>query len=329
MSGAEPLRLHEGPVVANNRIEILVLWDIRAGTLVGLADPARAVNEDFVKSTTARLIRLLVPQMPLPEDPAGVSGGLQDLGQGGRLQGHPFALKDGMSDSILHRMPTGHDGGTGRCAGRTDEESVEAGALVVKGIQMGSPDPRVSVSPDRPVSLVIGDHQNDVRRLGRSQLEGRYGRQDDDQEDSLTEHDRIRIPRVPPRDFIECPGSSDSPSASRKPCRPKVIDSILLILMETVVQSPDQDLPCTIREVMSALKRQKLVARHEAKGWGDWIHLEGSPTVISIESMRGLTTTATVEHAEDEPNDPRLAVFAAFHSLGWVGIDEDGEYPLG
>jgi len=99
--------------------------------------------------------------------------------------------------------------------------------------------------------------------------------------------------------------------------------------MQTIVQIPDGGSPCTIREVVSALKKQKLDVRHEAKNWGDWIHIDGSPTVISIESMRGLTSTATIEHAEDEPNDPRLAIFAAFHQLAWVGNDEDGEYPLG
>lgn len=99
--------------------------------------------------------------------------------------------------------------------------------------------------------------------------------------------------------------------------------------MQTVVRTPEGETACTIREVVAALNKQKLEARHEAKDWGDWIHLEDSETVISIESMRGLTSTATIEHAEDEARDPRLAIFAAFHQLGWIGIDEDGEYPLG
>lgn len=98
--------------------------------------------------------------------------------------------------------------------------------------------------------------------------------------------------------------------------------------MQTVVQLPAGEPPCTVREVVGALKKQKLEPTHEAKNWGDWIHLEGSSTVISIESMRVLTSTATIEHGEDEANDPRLAIFAAFHQLGWVGCDEDGEYPL-
>jgi len=98
--------------------------------------------------------------------------------------------------------------------------------------------------------------------------------------------------------------------------------------METVLQLPDTEDPCTIRDVLDALRKEKLSPRHESKNWGDWIHLEGCSTVISIESMRGLTSSATVEHGEDEREDPSPAIFRAFGKLGWVGIGEDGEFPL-
>ena len=99
--------------------------------------------------------------------------------------------------------------------------------------------------------------------------------------------------------------------------------------METVVQAPDDAEPCTISEVVNALKSKKIEARHQKKDWGDWIVLSGTETVISIESMRGLTTTATIEHAENEPDGLALNLQAAFHKLGWIGVDEDGPYPLG
>lgn len=96
-----------------------------------------------------------------------------------------------------------------------------------------------------------------------------------------------------------------------------------------MVQVPEGEVPCTITEVVAALKARKVEARHEKKDWGDWITLQGADTVISIESMRGLTTTATIEHAEDEPAGLALKLQQAFHQLGWVGVDEDGPYPLG
>jgi hypothetical protein len=98
--------------------------------------------------------------------------------------------------------------------------------------------------------------------------------------------------------------------------------------METVVHLPESEDPCTIREVCDALRKQKLEPRHEAKNWGDWIHLEGYRTVISIESMRGLTRSATVEQADDDSEEILPTILRAFGALGWYGIDEDGEYPL-
>ena len=99
--------------------------------------------------------------------------------------------------------------------------------------------------------------------------------------------------------------------------------------METQVVLPDSEPPNTISEVVAALRKAKLTPKHEAKNWGDWIHLEGHKTVISIESMRGLTSSATIEHAEgEETGTARDAIIKAFSSLGWEGMDEDGPYPL-
>lgn len=98
--------------------------------------------------------------------------------------------------------------------------------------------------------------------------------------------------------------------------------------METVVHLPESESPCTLREVIDALKSQDLSPRHDQKSWGDWIHFEDYRTVISIESMRGLTRSATIETDEADLNDPTPAILRAFGKLGWYGLDEDGEYPL-
>ena len=100
--------------------------------------------------------------------------------------------------------------------------------------------------------------------------------------------------------------------------------------METVVQLAENETPSTISEVLSALRKEYLEPRHEAKAWGDWIHLNGYRTVISIESNRGLSSSATIEHGENEETDePIPSILRAFGSLGWHGIDEEGEFPLG
>lgn len=102
---------------------------------------------------------------------------------------------------------------------------------------------------------------------------------------------------------------------------------VSLPAMQTQVQASDPAELSTITDVLSALRAEGLQPRHEAKNWGDWIHLAGSSTVISIESMRGLTGSATIEHGEDDDDGP--AILRAFHQLGWVGMDEDGEFSLG
>ncbi len=98
--------------------------------------------------------------------------------------------------------------------------------------------------------------------------------------------------------------------------------------MDTVYHLPEHDPPSTIKEVVSALKSQKLGAVHDKQSWGDWINLDGYQTVISIESMRGLTRSATIELSEDDPEEVELKILAAFRKLGWYSVDEDGEYQL-
>jgi hypothetical protein len=100
--------------------------------------------------------------------------------------------------------------------------------------------------------------------------------------------------------------------------------------METLIKTPDNASPNTITEVLAALRKEHFEPRHEAKAWGDWIYLDGYSTVISIESNRGLSSSATIEHAEDEEEgEPTTSILRAFGHLGWVGMDDDGEFPLG
>jgi hypothetical protein len=100
--------------------------------------------------------------------------------------------------------------------------------------------------------------------------------------------------------------------------------------METVVQVPDFIPSSTLVEVLSALRKEHLDPHHESKSWGDWITLECYNTVISIEVNHGLSRSATIEHGEgEEDGEPLASILRAFGKLGWHGIDEDGEFPLG
>jgi hypothetical protein len=99
--------------------------------------------------------------------------------------------------------------------------------------------------------------------------------------------------------------------------------------METLVRLPESAPPNTMPEVLAALRKEHLDPRHESKAWGDWIYLECYNTVISIESNRGLSSAATIEHGDgEEDGEPVASILRAFGRLGWHGVDDDGEFPL-
>jgi hypothetical protein len=99
--------------------------------------------------------------------------------------------------------------------------------------------------------------------------------------------------------------------------------------METQLVVPHSAAPSTITQIMEALRKEHLEPRHEAKSWGDWIHLYGFRSVISIEATGGVSHAATIEHGEnEEEGEPVASVLRAFGRLGWHGVDDDGEYPL-
>jgi len=99
--------------------------------------------------------------------------------------------------------------------------------------------------------------------------------------------------------------------------------------METQLVIPPSHDPSTIAELLDALRKAHFKPSHESKVWGDWIHLYGCRSVISIECASGLCRAATIEHGEgEEDGEPVASVLRAFGSLGWHGVDENGEYPL-
>lgn len=99
--------------------------------------------------------------------------------------------------------------------------------------------------------------------------------------------------------------------------------------METVIKLPESETPSTIAEILASLRKEHFEPRHEAKAWGDWIYLETYTTVISIDCNRGLSSSATIEHGEGEDDgEPIISIKRAFGRLGWMGVDDDGEYSL-
>ena len=67
-------RLHELAIVADNRVEVAVAGDIRTAAIESLPNSPRPVNEGFRKPALVRLVRLLISQMPFPENSSLVPG---------------------------------------------------------------------------------------------------------------------------------------------------------------------------------------------------------------------------------------------------------------
>ena len=173
-SGVEQVRaialgFHEAAVVANHGVEIFVARRISAGAIVGLADPARAMDECFVETALMRLVRLLIAQMPFAENPGGVAGGLEHLRQRRRIQRHPLALQNGVGHAVFHRVTPGHDRRARGRTGRANQEPGKSGGCLVQLVQIRRFDPRMPVRADGSVALVVGNEQDDVR-FGASQL---------------------------------------------------------------------------------------------------------------------------------------------------------------
>ena len=163
--GTKTLGLHKGTVVADDRIKILVTGRISTTALVGLANPTGPMNKGLIKSTSVRLVRLLITQVPLAKNTTGITGLLEDLWQNRGLERHAFALKDGVGHPVLHRMPTGHDGATRGGTSRAHQKPRKAGAGIIKLIEIRRANPRMPVPTDRAIALIIGNNQNNIRLL--------------------------------------------------------------------------------------------------------------------------------------------------------------------
>lgn len=101
--------------------------------------------------------------------------------------------------------------------------------------------------------------------------------------------------------------------------------------METRVALPESEPPQTIRSIIVTLKSIHLKPTHDQQDWGDWITFKDSSIVISIESNRGLSSSATIElinEDDDKELNIQKKIINVFHKLGWKGVDQDGTYSL-
>src|SRR5437870_7895717 len=112
------------------------------------------MNEDLVEPASAWLIGVLIPEMPLAENSRPIAGGFQHLGDGRRLEAHPFALEDCVRDTGSKFMPTGHQSTARRRTSWADVEVGETDTLFGEGVDVWGMDDRVAGPAEIAVSLV-------------------------------------------------------------------------------------------------------------------------------------------------------------------------------
>src|SRR5262249_54213613 len=140
----------------------LVSWSVATAAGVTLPDAAGAVDEHLVEAALVRPVVGLVAEVPLAEDAGRVTGRLQHLGHGRRLERQPLALVDRVRNAVLELVPAGQQGRSRRGAGRADMEVGEAHALVVQAVEVRRPEDRVTVARQVAVTLVVGQKEDDV-----------------------------------------------------------------------------------------------------------------------------------------------------------------------
>ena len=124
------------------------------------------MDERLIKPALVRLVWLLIAEMPLAKNTARVAGLLEHLRQRGGLERHAFALEDGVGHAVFHGVTTGQQRRAGRRARRAHHEAREPRTRIVQLVEMRRPNPRMPMPPNRPVSLVIRNDEDDVRFLG-------------------------------------------------------------------------------------------------------------------------------------------------------------------
>lgn len=164
--GAIAVRLHEPSVMENERIEVLVSRSVPTTAGITLSDTTTPMDEDFFKTSAVRSIRFFVPKMPLAKNSGRVTGVLQDLCKRNRTERHSFSLENRVCDSIQELMPTGHQRGSGRCTGWRDKELGQRPAFTFQSVEVRSSKGWIPMRRQVTITLIVGQHDDDVRRGG-------------------------------------------------------------------------------------------------------------------------------------------------------------------
>ena len=136
--GAESFGADDGFVVKEDVVEVGSFFVWREVAESDLSNATGAVHEDFVEATALWKVFVLIAEVPFAKESSGVASGLEHLREGKDVEGHAFALQDGVADSDVEGETATHYGGPSGGAGGTDLKVGETRGLGVKLVEVGS-----------------------------------------------------------------------------------------------------------------------------------------------------------------------------------------------
>ena len=121
--------------------------------------------EKLVEALSERVVRELLPIVPLAETPVAVAGRPERLRDRHLRVAHDFLVVGDTRDAGAQRVTPGEQARAGGRAKRADLKLFEAQSLARETIEVGGLEQRIPMQGKIAVALVVGEHQEDVRFL--------------------------------------------------------------------------------------------------------------------------------------------------------------------
>jgi hypothetical protein len=103
--GAVAVGLFKAAAIPEGWVVVLVAWGITAASRESLSNAAAAVDQHVVEPASFWQVSVFITEVPLAEDPGGVAGLPEYIGQGDCIEPKAFPLKNGVGDSIAKLVP--------------------------------------------------------------------------------------------------------------------------------------------------------------------------------------------------------------------------------
>ena len=148
-------------VAEQDRIKV-----VGSGRIGRLSDAAALVDHGCLEALIDGALRVVVPEVPLAEDPGAVAGISEHLCDGYFVRRHHGAAQVGVDHTCPVVVAAGHQRGPSRSAHRRYVEARHFDALGRQGVEPGCLQDRVAVRTELSPALIVSHDQDDVGPVG-------------------------------------------------------------------------------------------------------------------------------------------------------------------